>query len=368
MDGIGVDRPTAVPRVRWSLELTPSVWTRAATPDEGIRRSVDLARRAEALGFDSVWLSEDPDGWDAFAALTLLARETDRVRLGTGVTNPYLRSPNLIAASVATLDWASGGRAFLGLGRGQAEWYRGAFGMEAGRPLDRLRETVDLLRQWWRPPHVATGGREAVSRGWRRSFGPLSAPPIYLAATGPRTLALAGEIADGVRINELASVAYLEEAIGTVRRAARDAGRDLDALRVFYHPSITVVRTEEERAAALERKKATVALIHALPGMERQLETPGVDVAAVMAEVRRGMRTDAILARGGGFPELREHGDLAAAKRAIPADLMRAVALVGTLGELRGRVAELAAIGVTDLFFDLDRPHEPGEPEALLDG
>ena len=354
--------------MRWSLELTPNVWTRAASPAEGVHRSVELAQRAEALGFDSVWLSEDPDGWDAFAALILLAHKTDRIRLGTGVTNPYLRHPNLIAASVATLDWVGRGRAFLGLGRGQAEWYREAFGMEVAHPLARMRETVDLLRQWWRPPHVATGEGELISRGWRRSFGPLSAPPIYLAATGPRTLSLAGEIADGVRINELASVDYLTEAIRTVKHAASSAGRDPEALRIFYHPSIVVVQTEQERDAALERKKATVALIHALPGMHRQLAAPGIDVESIMAEVRRAMQTNQILAKGGAFPDLREHGDLAAAKRAIPAELMARVALVGPLDEVRRRIAELASVGVTDLFFDLDRPHDPVDLQALLDG
>jgi len=314
-----------------------------------------------------VWLSEDPDGWDAFAALAVLARETERIRLGTGVANPFLRHPNLIAASVSTLDWASGGRAFLGLGRGQAEWYAEAFAMEVGRPLERLRDTVDLLRQWWAPPHVATSEGEVVVRAWRRTFGPIARPPIHLAAAGPKTLALAGEVADGVRINELASMDYLAGAIATVKDAARTAGRDPEALRVFYHPSIVVVRDDRELEAALERKKATVALIHALPGMDRQLETPGLDVPAIMAEVRRAMRTEEILAAGGGFPEMRERGDLAAAKRTIPTALMTEVALVGTLDEVRRRVAELAGIGVTDLFFDLDRPHDPADLRALLD-
>ena len=354
--------------MRWCLELTPDIWTRAASPDQGIRRSIEVVRQAEALGFDSVWLSEDPDGWDAFATLTVLARETRLIRLGTGVTNPYLRHPNLIAASVSTLDWASGGRAFLGLGRGQAEWYGEAFGMDVGRQLERVRSTVDLLRQWWGPSHEATGDGEVIVRGWRRSFGPIARPPVYLAATGSKTLALAGEVADGVRINELASVAYLTQAIATFKDAARAVGRDPEALRVVYHPSIVLVGTEEERDAALERKKATVALIHALPGMDRQLETAGFDVPAIMAEVRSAMRTEEILAAGGGFPEMRGRGDLAAAKRAIPAELMARVALVGTLDEVRRRVAELAEIGVTDLFFDLDRPHDPADLRALLDG
>src|SRR5690606_35882173 len=136
------------------------------------------------------WASEDPDGWDAFAALSTLAVRTERIALGTGVTNPYLRHPNLIAASVATLDRASGGRAILGLGRGEPDWYRTAFGMAIGSPLRRVEETVGLLRKWWGANQVATGSGEIEVRAWRRAFGPVARPPIYIAATGPRMQAL----------------------------------------------------------------------------------------------------------------------------------------------------------------------------------
>ncbi len=83
------------------------------------------------------------------AMLGAMARETTRVRLGTGVTNPYLRHPALLAASSSTLDLVSGGRSFLGLGRGQEEWYREALGIPVGKPTRALRETFDLLDQWW---------------------------------------------------------------------------------------------------------------------------------------------------------------------------------------------------------------------------
>jgi 5,10-methylenetetrahydromethanopterin reductase len=341
--------------VRFALELTPRIWERAATPAAGVERLIALVQDAEAAGVERLWLSEDPDGWDSFAVLALLARGTRHILLGPGVTNPYLRHPNLIAASLATLDVVSEGRAFLGLGRGQAEWYREAFGMEIGRPLVRLRETVNLLRQWERPPHVATSEGEIPVRRWRRTLAPLGSRPIYLAATGPRTLALAGESADGVRFNELASAAYLAEAIRTAKRSATEAGRDPESLRFFAHPSVTLTASEAEVEPALERKKATIALIHALPGMERQLATPGFNVEAIMADVRRAMRMEEVLARGGGFPDLREAGDLGAAKRAIPTELVDRVAIVGPEPRVRARLAELAALGVTDCFLDLDR-------------
>ncbi len=104
-----------------------------------------FARRADAGGIDSLWVTEDPDGWDAFALLGAMSQQTSRIRLGTGVTNPYLRHPDLMAASIATLDRLAPGRAFLGLGRGQPEWYEHGLGMEVGRPLERVEETIGLV-------------------------------------------------------------------------------------------------------------------------------------------------------------------------------------------------------------------------------
>src|SRR5829696_2955236 len=123
--------------MRLALEIGPELWRKPG----GVQRSMERAQSAEQAGFDTIWASEDPDGWDAFSALSVLATATERIHLGTGVTNPYLRHPNLIAASVATLDHASGGRAFLGLGRGQTEWYQRALGIDNGKPLAVLQET-----------------------------------------------------------------------------------------------------------------------------------------------------------------------------------------------------------------------------------
>ena len=352
--------------MRYCLELSHNAWTKhdPAESAAAVARTLDLIRAADHAGFDSVWLTEDPDGWDAFAVLGAVSRQTERIRLGTGVTNPFLRHPNLIAASVATLDKLSGGRAFLGLGRGQPEWYRRALGMDVGSPLAALESAIDLLRQWWRPPHTARGREPYPVDGWERTLVPLGLPPIYLAATGERALSLAGRLADGVRFNELASPDYLRGAIATVRGAAAAAGRDPATLSFFVHPSL-VITDDPERE--LERKKTTVAFIHALPGMDRQLQTPGIDVDRIMAEVRRHMRTEEVLARGGGFAELRRAGDLAAAKRVIPLELMERVAVVGTVEHARERLDELAELGATHVFLDIDRTaRDGGSVESLL--
>lgn len=349
--------------LRFCLELSHQDWTTGDAAAK-VERTIDLIRTADRTGLDSVWLSEDPDGWDAFAVLGAVSRQTERIRLGTGVTNPFLRHPNLIAASVSTIDRLSGGRAFLGLGRGQPEWYRIALGMQVGSPLAALEQAIRLLRQWWQPPYVAHGEAPFPVNGWERTIVPLAMPPIYLAAAGDKALVVAGRLADGVRFNELASPDYLRGAIRRVRDSASAAGRDPERLSFFVHPSISVT---DDRERELERKKATIAMIHALPGMERQLETPGIDVAGVMAEVRRHMRTDEVLARGGGFSEMRRVGDLPAARRAIPNELVDRVAIVGPPEHVRARLRELNNVGTTHVFLDIDRlAPEPRALESLL--
>jgi 5,10-methylenetetrahydromethanopterin reductase len=346
--------------VRFALNIGPASWLR----ENGIERTRELVQRADKTGFDTLWASEDPDGWDAFAALVSTAGATGRIRLGTGVTNPYLRHPNLIAASVATLDRVSGGRAFLGLGRGEPDWYRNAFGMELGSPLKRVEETIGLLRQWWGPEQVASGDGEIPVRSWRREFGPLGQPPIYLAATGPKMQRLAGRSADGVRFNTLASLPFLRASVEHARSGASEAGRGTHGLRFFANPSLTITDRSDDIEPILEKHKTTIALIHALPGMDRQLMGLDFDLERIMADVRQHMRTEEILARGGSFADIRREGDLDAAKRVIPLDLVDQVTVVGPLARVRERLAEYAAAGITDVFVS---PVQLSDPDVLDD-
>ena len=344
--------------MRLALSIGPGLWLKP----NGVEQSIAKVRLAEQAGFDTVWASEDPDGWDAFSALSVLARSTERIHLGTGVTNPYLRHPNLISGSVSTLDRASNGRAFLGLGRGEPDWYRTAFAMEIGSPLARLEETVGLLRQWWGPDQTARGEGEITVRDWRREFSPLGNPPIYIAATGSKTQALAGRVADGIRFNTLASLPFLKRSVATFQDGAIAVNRDPSDLRIFAHPNLTITERDDQIEPVLERMKTTIALIHALPGMDKQLDglESEFDVEAILARVRRHMRTDEILARGGSFADLRREGDLDAARKAIPAELVDRVALVGPVERVIPRLAEYAEIGITDVFADPDQLADPG--------
>jgi 5,10-methylenetetrahydromethanopterin reductase len=344
--------------MRACLTIDHLDWVRGH-PATSVDRTLHLGRLVDVAGFDSIWLNEDPDGWDAFAVLAALSRETGRIRLGTGVTNPWHRHPNLIAGSVATLDRLSSGRSFLGLGRGEPAVYARAFGMETNRPLARLEESIALLRQWWTPPYTASGGDAVPVRTWQRSIGPLHMPPIYLAAVGPKTLALAGRAADGVLFNALATPEFVAWAVGEASRSALKAGRDPGDLSYFVNPAVIVTDDPEP---VLERKKGFIAMVHALPGMDRLLMTDRWDVDSIVAKVRAAMGTEEIVEQGGLFVDLRQRGDLEAARRAIPTDLVAHAAAIGPVQVVREKLAHFEAAGATHLFVD-----RAGLPERLED-
>lgn len=354
--------------LRFCIESGPGPWESAQRSSDAnavraaVRRTIDLARVADEHGADSFWVPEDPDGWDGVAVLSTIAQHTSRIRLGTGVVNPYYRHPALIAASMSTVDVISGGRAFLGLGRGQTEWYERGLGMPIGRPVQRLSEAVGLLRQWWSEgeANASNADPEFPVAHWKRGLRSVQPSlPIYLAAVGPKAMELAATMADGVIFNDLSSTEFMRDQIGVIRRIRRERGLDDRPFAVVARCQATVTDNVE---AVLNRAKATVAMIHALPHMERLLRVDGFDTERIIADVRTAMHTKDVLARGGAFSDLRASGDLDAAKRAIPDDLVSHLVVAGSLGHVRARLRELEDIGVTHAFL-----RSPGQSASLAD-
>jgi len=166
-----------------SLDL--GIVAREPTPDV-----IELCVEAEELGFGGLWVADSQAIFrDAFAILAVAASRTKRILLSTGVTNPVTRHPAVLAGSFATLDELAPGRVVLTLGRGESAVFT-----IGGRPATtkRLEQSVHALRALLAGETVSWDGGEA------RMTWPSRGVPIYLAASGPRTLRLAGRIADGV--------------------------------------------------------------------------------------------------------------------------------------------------------------------------
>jgi F420-dependent oxidoreductase-like protein len=167
---------------------------------------VPLALEAEKLGYDSVWVAE-AWGSDAVSLLAWVGALTKRIALGTAILQIPSRTPALTAMTAATLDRLSGGRLLLGLGVSGPQVVEGWHGVPYGKPLTRTRETVAIVRQILArdEPLMFRGESYAIPAEGSELGKPLKlmmsplrkTVPIYLAALGPKNVALAAEIADG---------------------------------------------------------------------------------------------------------------------------------------------------------------------------
>ena len=193
-------------------------------PEHSATETVELARQAEAAGFDYGWLFDSHVLWrDPYPLLTLIAEHTDRLRLGTCVTNPGTREPSVTASALATLNEISGGRMDLGIGRGDSAR------RVLGKPpitLANTEEAIVVIRD-------LVEGRPVTYEGTKLHF-PWTGTwklPVWVAGYGPMALAMTGRVADGV-ILQLADPDLIGWFVAQVREAAIAAGRPADAVRV----------------------------------------------------------------------------------------------------------------------------------------
>src|SRR5215831_10795505 len=202
-----------------------SIASHSGLPPAGIGA---LAAAAERAGFTAVAVAEGHG--DALSLCHPVAAATRRVRVGTAIANAALRPPVLTAKTAAQLDQAASGRFILGLGVGNAVM-NARFGLSPFAPLEIVEEYVGVVRS------VLNRGTGYDGRLFRTGMVPLDSPPVraglpvWLGALGPRMLALAGRIADGVILN-LMTPAQAGQAAGIVRDAARAAGRDPASVEV----------------------------------------------------------------------------------------------------------------------------------------
>src|SRR5437588_7921862 len=219
--------------------------------------ALELTQRAEARGFDSVWMPE-AYGTDAISILGALAARTERIRLGTGIVNVFSRTPALLAQTAATLDLISGGRFILGLGTSGYQVVTGWHGMAFDRPLLRMRETIAIVRQVLRRDRLLFDGQVfQLDKGLKLLAHPVrETVPIYLATLTPGGLRLTGELADGW-IPTLFSPEHMDLFRPELEAGARIAGRSVDSIAIAPHVPFSI---DDDRARAREALKPWVAL------------------------------------------------------------------------------------------------------------
>lgn len=262
---------------RFGIRLPPCVPAREAAA---------FAREAERAGFDTVWIPDSQFLWrDVWTTAALVADRTETVGVGVAVTNFTTRHVAVTANAVSSLDELSGGRARIAVGTGDS-----AVKTLGHRPtpLARMREQIGLLRRLVRGEEVSWPGEEPFAgRPIRLRAAAGRDIPVYMAASGPRALALAGEVADGVIVAAGVAPALVERALAYVRSGAERSGRTLEDLDIWL-AAHTAVTADEASAARLVKPlalgMAQLGAAHALRAVGIELDVPPV-VAGIRPDV-----------------------------------------------------------------------------------
>jgi F420-dependent oxidoreductase-like protein len=251
--------------------LSPSALGASISPGKDLDGAVQRVKRAEELGYESVWVNQLPHTRDAAVILSAYALNTSRIGLGTSVLPIYTRHPTAMAQLAQSLDEISDGRFRLGVGLSHKVTVENFWGLKLEEPALAMREYVEILRASFRTGAADFTGKH-FSAHWQYA-GPRNEDlPIVIAALGPRMLEQAGEIADGVAL-WMCSPGFIEnEVVPRVMKGRERAGKTLDG---FVIAASFAVCLTTDVPAALEAFRGTATMYSNLPFYRRALEGGG---------------------------------------------------------------------------------------------
>jgi 5,10-methylenetetrahydromethanopterin reductase len=308
---------------------------------------VELARQAEANGFESVWIAETRMTRDGIVPMAAIAGATSRVRVGSGILNVYTRHPVALALSFICLNEIAPGRIVMGLGPG-SPLVLAPQGIAFEKPLTRLREYCEVLRPLMRGEEVTYRGEtvvldhariEDLLEGTDAGTADAGSIPLLLGVTGPKALELAGELADGLMMNVCMSMDYVRDRQRVVEAGARKAARTLADVELS---AVVCCSPHSDSAEGKDHARRFVALyLSMFPNLARET---GVDL-----ELVDRIRT---LFTGDGVE---------AASRLVGDDVVDRLTAAGTPDECRARIAQYRAENVLPILFPV-----PGAMELTL--
>ncbi len=312
-----------------------------------IRDGRKYAQYAEKQGFEAVWQAESRLVRDAIVPMAAFAAVTQRIKVGSGVINNWTRNIGLLAATYLTLDDLAPDRIICGIG---AWWDPLAqnVGITRRKPLLAMRETIEVMRRLLAMEnvtyegefHQVNGIELDVVHGRREPRN----VPIYIGATGPKMMEMAGEIADGVVLNYCVPPDYNDMAMEQLEKGVKKAGRTLDDVD---RPQLVVCSVDNDRGRALEGARGL--LTQYLAQQPHIARASGVKQEVVE-------KIQSIL----GWPATKEEIDKA--KVYVPDDLVQRITATGTPDEARAKVQEYIDRGATcPILYPL------GDVELMID-
>ena len=308
--------------------------------DKTLAEYRDLASIVDRYDFATVSVYQDLFYQPPWPALFQFAENTRLPLLGPAVINPYLTHPVLVAANLALLDRTSGGRAYLGVGRGA---FFEAIGVPQPRPLAAIRETVELVQRLLGGDRAPYRGEifQASEQAYLRFPIPGRRLPVLLGGWGERIAMLAGEIADIFKVGGSAnpgSVAWFRQRI---EEGARKAGRDPAAVKLAFG-AVTVVDRDRSKAESIARREVAM-YVGAVARLEPVAPSPAEEIREVVAALASG--------------------DEKRAGEALSRETLRRFACFGTPEDIAAQLTKLFDAGVD--LFELGTPHGENEREAV---
>jgi len=307
---------------------------------ESIPERVKHAILLENCSFDSVWVGDhlielysDIKAYDAWCTLTAIALNTKRIKLATCVTDPHRKHPAVLVQSVNTVDQLSGGRVLLGIGGGEA-MNLDPFGIKWDRPIARLEEAIQVMKQLWTSPRTNLRGRFYDLRDARVQVESAQKPhpAIYLAAGSPRSRRLVGRIANGWIGLAMTPELYRRDIVD-VQAGARESGRDPGSIDVACAMHMAISNdVETARNTVIDSARA---LLLSFPN---QLERLGYASTKEFDWLKLLVKEDT-------ERRIKTHLD------EVPVEAAEQIAIFGTPDQCIERIEEFTKAGVTHFIF-----------------
>ncbi len=296
-----------------------------------VQEMARIAARAESLGYDSLWMHESLFQRDVVTYISAMVAVTTRLRLGSGVINTFTRHPVTAATTFATLSELSGGRVNLGLGLGSFPTIpligHEIFPVEKTRPLQRMKEYVQIVKLVWQGARVDFDGEFFKVHNLTLGFKPAGTVPIYIASLSPRTQAFAATVADGVILSPALNTAW-----GTARMVEN------------------VKKGESRRGAQVERASYMLTSLDPDPKKAAGAVRDYYFFAYQLSEV---VRAEVLAPYGVSEDSLKpmkdawRKGNVPEAKRLIPDAAIEALTITGRGDHAAERLKEYEKAGVT---------------------
>ncbi|MEM7467719.1 MAG: TIGR03564 family F420-dependent LLM class oxidoreductase [Pseudomonadota bacterium] len=257
---------------------------------------ISLVQAAEAAGLDSAWMA-NIFGFDAIMAMTMAARETTRIMVGTAVTPTYPRHPVAIAQQALTAAAATDNRFILGIGLSHKRTIEGVYALSYDKPAKHMREYLDILMPALSQGPINVEGKQYTTRGAQLVAPEANQPPVVVAALGPVMLGLAGRMADGTNTWMVGPRTMETHICKTINTAAEQAGKQAPMI-VGNFPVVVTDKPDDARQQIAEM----LSIYGELPSYRSMLDLEGyespVDAALIGNEKTLGARLEEIKASG----------------------------------------------------------------------